>query len=252
MIQSSDSRKATSWLRRWRYRWVAVYSASIVGVVLLVVLALHERRVAKDVENSSATVSDIGSTDIAQTDIEKTEASDSLALSEPPLLPGALWQPVVPAARDAALLQLQKLPALSAYQDVAGKALVRFVEPQRRLSVGDRVAVTIPQLDETYRPLIERIENGPGSAYSAVGHAADGDGGQHRFVYTAGPHSTFATIGTRQGTFELAASNELGWLMATANMDQHVDYSQPDYYIVRRDGPNRPGSLENEEKKLSP
>ena len=53
----------------------------------------------------------------------------------------------------------------------------------------------------------------------------------NRFVITVGPRNTFAHIGTSRGTFELVATGgQLGWLMPTANMDQHVDYSQPDYY----------------------
>ena len=109
------------------------------------------------------------------------------------------------------------------------------------MAVGDRLDVRLPQLGETYSPVVERVQNGPGATRSVTGLATDSDGGKHRFIYTVGPRSTFATIGTREGVFELVANAELGWLMPAANMYRNVDYSKPDYYIVRPGGPDRPG-----------
>lgn len=47
-------------------------------------------------------------------------------------------------------------------------------------------------------------------------------------------------LGVPAGTYELVAPGELGWLMPSVNMDQHVDYSQPDYYIPGQDDPRHP------------
>lgn len=155
----------------------------------------------------------------------------------PPLTPGSLWQPVSMAEVDAA--------DIPAYKEVVeGRALVRIVHQAVPLQVGDRVAVAIPQIGKTYRPVVDRVETGPGSTHSVAGHVEISDGSQHRFVYTVGPRSTFAHIGTPNGTFELVANRHLGWLMPSANMDQHVDYSKPDYYIVRPNGPDRPGHVQ--------
>ena len=53
----------------------------------------------------------------------------------------------------------------------------------------------------------------------------------HGFTITVGPGNTFAHLSTPEGTYELVATGELGWLMPTANMDRHVDYSVPDYIL---------------------
>ena len=155
-----------------------------------------------------------------------------------PLRPvaGALWQVVDPSAVDAA-----RLPA---YKEVVeGRALVRLLPRQGPFAAGDRPAVPVPQLGETYHPLVERVKVGPGSTHSVAGHASGIDGSRHLFVYTVGPRSTFARIGTPHGTFELVANGELGWLMPTANMDRHVDYDKPHTYIVRPGGANRPSDV---------
>lgn len=152
-------------------------------------------------------------------------APDRAAASPAEPVASALWQAVEPRTVEAA-----RLPA---YKEVVeGRALVRLLAPQRPFAVGDRPALPIPQLGETYHALVERVEVGPGSTRSVAGHASI-DSGRHLFVYTVGPRSTFARIGTPHGTFELVANGELGWLMPTANMDRHVDYTKPDSFIVR-------------------
>lgn len=155
--------------------------------------------------------------------------------------PGSLWQPVAPELAAIVASQLDGPPAAPDYADVEGRALVRLVNRGRRLAVGDRLDVRLPQLGETYSPVVERVQNGPGATRSVTGLATDDDGGKHRFIYTVGPRSTYATIGTRAGVFELVANAELGWLMPAANMYRNVDYSKPDYYVVRPGGPDRPG-----------
>ena len=159
-------------------------------------------------------------------------SSESEAFADP-LPPDALWRPV-----ELSTVDPKSIPP---YKEVVKhRALVRLMDPQRKLTVGDRVSVFIPQLGEVFRPVVERIETGPGSTRSVVGYGVGSDGQRNRFVFTQGPHSAFAHIRTSQGTYELVAKRELGWLMPTAGMDQHVDYSKPDYYIVRPGGPDRP------------
>ena len=67
---------------------------------------------------------------------------------------------------------------------------------------------------------------------SYTGLLKDTEGRDYRFTITVGAKNVFAQLGTSQGTFELVASNEMGWLMPSRYMDQHMDYSQPDYYVV--------------------
>lgn len=143
--------------------------------------------------------------------------------------PHSLWASVEPAAIDAS-----NLPTFQDVDMVEDKALVRLVDPLHQREVGDSLAVSIPQLGETYRAVVERVKYGPGNAVAMSGRITDGDR-QHIFVYTTGPDAAFAHVGTAHGTFELYANGEIGWLMPTANMDQHVDYSVPDYFVVSPD-----------------
>ena len=116
---------------------------------------------------------------------------------------------------------------------VVGRALVRVSEALRLGGMTDRVVLAVPQLARTYEGVIEEVDVDPWGNVSYVGLLRDLDDRDYRFLITAGPSNTFAHIGTSRGTFELVATGgELGWLMPTANMDQHVDYSKPDYYIV--------------------
>ena len=122
---------------------------------------------------------------------------------------------------------------LPSYKEVVpGRALVRMANLSPAWDVGDRIAVEIPQIGALYRPVIEEIKAGPGGRRSFVGVLAEEAGRRYGFVITVGPGSAFAYLSTPWGSYELVAQGELGWLMPTANMDQHVDYSKPDYLIV--------------------
>lgn len=126
---------------------------------------------------------------------------------------------------------------LPAYKEVVqDRVLVRIVDVPGGWRVGQRVAVPIPQLNEVFAPVIERIQPGPDGARSYVGTLTTVDGRRHRFTITTGPKNTFAHLSTPLGTYELVATGELGWLMPTVNMDQHVDYSVPDHIVLEAHG----------------
>ena len=132
----------------------------------------------------------------------------------------ALWQIVDEAS-------VAELPA---YKEVVeDRALVRVTGGADGWRVGQRIAVPVPQLGELYTPVVERIEAGPSGVRSYVGTLTEDAGRAFRFTITTGPGNTFAHLSTPHGTYELVATGELGWLMPTANMDQHVDYSVPDF-----------------------
>ena len=119
---------------------------------------------------------------------------------------------------------------LPAYKEVVqGRVLVRIVDAPGGWRAGQRIAVPIPQLNEVFTPVIERIQSGPDSTRSYIGTLTEFAGRIHRFTITVGPRNTFAHLSTSDGTYELVATGELGWLMPTANMDRHVDYSVPDF-----------------------
>ena len=58
--------------------------------------------------------------------------------------------------------------------------------------VGDRLAMPLPQLGETFDAGIERIVQGPGHSRSFRGFAVGTDEGRHRFVLTVGPTRVLA------------------------------------------------------------
>ncbi|MDE0680153.1 MAG: M12 family metallo-peptidase [Gammaproteobacteria bacterium] len=89
----------------------------------------------------------------------------------------------------------------------------------------------MPQLGAIFEGIVERLETDSYGNVSYVGLLTEADGRDYRFIITAGARNTFAHITTSRGTYELVAKGELGWLMPTAGMDQHVDYSVPDYII---------------------
>ena len=119
---------------------------------------------------------------------------------------------------------------LPAYKEVVqDRVLVRIGDVPGGWRVGQRIAIPIPQLNEVFTPVIERIQSGPDSTRSYIGTLTEVAGRNHRFTITVGPRNTFAHLSTPDGPYELVATGELGWLMPTANMDRHVDYSVQDF-----------------------
>ena len=128
---------------------------------------------------------------------------------------------------------------LPAYKEIVpGRVLVRVSESLRRRTVDDRITLEVPQIGKSLEGVVDRVNTDPYGNTSYLGLVTDAEGRNYRFVITAGTHNTFAHIGTAQGTFELVATGgSLGWLMPTQFMDQHVDYSQPDYFIMEEPAP---------------
>ena len=136
------------------------------------------------------------------------------------------------------------LPEYAAHWSEEGRALVSVegaVEESRMWRVGDGMVIPLPQLGETYRPVISAIEEGPGGSRSAVARTANGAGPPLRAVVTAGPGNVFAWIETPEGSFELFAHGELGWLLPTSSMTANMDFSQTDQ-VVRGPGQGAVGS----------
>lgn len=114
---------------------------------------------------------------------------------------------------------------------VSGRVLVRVSEALRLGAAGDRIELTVPQIGRAFEGVVEQVEADSFGNVTYIGFLTEANGQDYRFVITAGPSNTFATIATSLGSYELVASHDLGWLMPSAQMDQHVDYSQPDYFI---------------------
>lgn len=153
--------------------------------------------------------------------------------------------PGAPAARQApdgaaawTVVDPESVEELPPYKEVVpGRALVRVSGALRRGTAGGRIALEVPQLGRTFEGLVERTDTDSFGNVTYIGLIREADGREYRFIITAGGRNTFAHLGTSRGAFELvAAKDDLGWLMPSANMDQHVDYSKPDY-IIREEPP---------------
>lgn len=123
---------------------------------------------------------------------------------------------------------------LPAYKEVVqGRTLVRLPALEE-WPAGGELEFDVPLLGRVLVAVIESVEDDPWGNRNLVGLLREPDGREHRFVITLGARNQYAYFGTSRGSFELVASDGLGWLMPAANMDQHVDYSRPDYRIRER------------------
>lgn len=202
-----------------RRKWWLI--AAAIGVAFGAILVFLADRVPLD-------PSDTSSRSPESADSPATVVAPASALLPGPLDPNTAWVVVDPETVD-------ELPP---YQEVVeNRALVRVSEALRLAGIDNRVVLSIPQLGQEYEGVVEEVEVDPWGNVSYVGLLRDVDDQDYRFLITAGAINTFAHIGTSRGSFELVATDgELGWLMPTANMDQHVDYSKPDYYIPGENG----------------
>ena len=152
------------------------------------------------------------------------------ALPPLPTGPNTAWHPLAIDSVDP-----QRLPEYK--EIVEGRALVELSTGMWSWGEGDRITLAVPQIGAVYEPVIERVETMLGNNRSYVGRLIE-DEFPYSFVITVGQRNTFANLSTPQGSFELVGDTELAWLMPVANMDQHVDYSQPDYFIPDEDYPD--------------
>ena len=197
-----------------------IFLAAVVGLALIWILGANDRG-----EEHSAGGDSTSRVDPARE--VRQEAAPAVALPAG----NTAWQIIDPESVD-------ELPE---YKEVVpGRALVRISEALQDWQKGDEVLLAIPQLGGSFDGVVERVDDDLWGNRSYTGLLKEENGRDYRFVITVGPENVFAQLGTSQGTFELVSSDEIGWLMASRYMDQHVDYSQPDYYIMD-EGPQAHG-----------
>ena len=132
------------------------------------------------------------------------------------------------SAADREAVAADRLPA---YQETFTDAeLVSLASDMRTWQAGTRVAFDIPHTGATVESVIERVETGLAGNISYIGRVVGQDSPQ-RTVVTVGGRNAFAYIGTARGGYEMVGNRDFGWLMTSAGMDRHVDYSKPDYYL---------------------
>ena len=158
------------------------------------------------------------------------EVQPAAVLPPLPAGPNTAWQPL-----EIDAVEPERIPQYK--EIVEGRVLVELSTGMWSWGVGDRITLAVPQIGAVYNPVIDRVETALGNNRSYVGRLTE-DEFPYSFVITVGQRNTFANLSTPQGSFELVGDTQLAWLMPVANMDQHVDYSQPDYYIPGDDVPD--------------
>ena len=118
-------------------------------------------------------------------------------------------------------------------ETVEGAVVVELAEEMWNWQVGDQVVIRVPQIGQSYVSTVDRVEVGMGRNRTYIGRLTEGEL-PYSFVITVGDRNAFALLGTPKGSYELVGNTDLAWLMPTRNMDQHVDYSKPDFYIVEQ------------------
>ena len=161
---------------------------------------------------------------------DAVEVQPAVVLPPLPTGPNTAWQPLEIDSVDP-----ERIPE---YKDIVeGRVLVELSTGMWSWDAGDRISLAVPQIGAVYNPVIDRVETALGNNRSYLGRLIEAEF-PYSFVITVGQRNTFANLSTPQGSFELVGDTQLAWLMPVANMDQHVDYSQPDYYIPGDDTPD--------------
>ena len=200
-------------------RWIVATISGLAAAALLAYFA------GREPEDDGEAASKLAGNEAAVAQMETSAAQDR-TMGQPTNAPNPnleiAWQIVNPESVD-------ELPP---YKEVVpGRVLVKVSEALRLGMGGDWIAIEVPQLGTISEGIVERLETDSYGNVSYIGLLTEADGRDYRFIITAGARNTFAHIGTSRGTYELVASGDLGWLMPTAGMDQHIDYSVPDYII---------------------
>lgn len=160
-------------------------------------------------------------------------AETQSAMTEAPVLEGIGGTKVGWHAMDRQAVEPDRLPPLQ--ETFTNAQLVRLASDMGAWRAGSRVAFDIPHMGTMLESVIERVEIGLGGNTSYIGRVVGQDSPQ-RMVVTVGPRNAFAYIGSARGGYEMVGNREYGWLMTSADMDRHVDYSKPDYYVPADSG----------------
>lgn len=130
------------------------------------------------------------------------------------------------------------LPHYASQWSLEGRVLVSVSDVAAAAAnwrIGDTVALPVPQIGTTYRPVIEEIDDAVG-ARAVLGRISGDDGRRRLFVVTVGTSNLFAFIDTPRGSYELLADHRLGWLLPSSSMRAGWDYTKPDFTLPKRDG----------------
>jgi hypothetical protein len=150
-----------------------------------------------------------------------------------PLIPPSNPSPVSssPAVIWSVVSNKSEMPDIPGSQsDIEDAVSVRVnYDSLLNLSIGDSIIVEIPQLNSQITTVLEKIKTHINGIKTITAASLDNSAS---LLVTIGKKSIFANISTPRGSYEFVGNTTHGWLMPSANMDQHVDYTKPDYVIT--------------------
>tara|TARA_R110002072_G_scaffold31735_2_gene97495 strand:+ start:13153 stop:13803 length:651 start_codon:yes stop_codon:yes gene_type:complete len=113
----------------------------------------------------------------------------------------------------------QDVPNLSLF----GIQREKFLE----LESGDLVTMALPEPQQNISVWVDKVTKNPSGSLTINGKV---DGySDYSFVMTLGPESTFATIGTSSGVFNLRGNKSHVWIGLARSFNHHVNPATPDY-----------------------
>ena len=220
--------------RQRKFLWHGLLTALALAVIIVLyrqgVFDAGQGEEAGSAPNQGDTPAEDAPPDAVKTPAPPPGATASSVLPSVP--PDTAWTEV-----DVADINPEWVPEY--HETVEGALLVAIGDGMRTWNAGDTIALPVPQIGEVFRPVIDDVETLIGNNRSYVGRTLAADA-PYSFVITLGESDTFGYVGTPQGSYELVGNTRLAWLMPTANMDQHVDYSKPDYFYLDENGERIP------------
>lgn len=151
------------------------------------------------------------------------QPSSTFQLKEEVIVESALWIELSPDYPEA--------PAIRA--DIPDKRLVKLNRHMlSTLSQGQEVLVSIPHLEEAIRISVRAVDKLASGNTSVLGKVNDNP--LLDFVMTIGQNSTFATIGTERGVYNLRGDASVAWIAPARAFNHHVDPSIPDFRLPKQ------------------
>ena len=95
------------------------------------------------------------------------------------------------------------------------------------LEAGDSVSMALPEPEQNINVWVDKVTKNPSGSVTINGKV---DGyADYSFVMTLGPETTFATIGTSSGVFNLRGNKSHVWIGRARSFNHHVNPEIPDY-----------------------
>ncbi|MCY3885706.1 MAG: hypothetical protein OXG24_12425 [Gammaproteobacteria bacterium] len=176
--------------------------------------------------SSSATSTDAQNSSVFSTSTNEQAKGVAETEKSPLSDPSIMWQHI-----DEEEVEESKLPNFP--RVVSNRALVRMNSSVWTTTEGHRVQFPIPQRDIVLVGEVTSVGGTP-LAPTLKGEVTD-LGENYPFTLTLSKAQAFATVTSSTGNYELFANRDYGWVMAAADMDDHVDYSVPHTFFENPD-----------------